>query len=219
MTLVDETGAPQYRVLIAIPSGDLVQAGFALDLALLMGYTTYVRPGMEVRLYNVTGTYLPRARAALVAKALELACTHILWLDADMRFPKDTLLRLLGHEKPVVAANYPMRSAPILPTALDEDRQPVFESADLTEVRACGMGVMLTAVEVFQQIGKPYFAVGYNRAVDDYASEDTFFCDRVRAEGFAVWIDGALSEAVQHVGAFAYQMAHARMTRTAAKDL
>ena len=214
--LVDEHGDKQYKVMIAVPSGDDVKADFAFDLARLMGYTTFVRPRMTVLLYAVKGTYLPRARAALVKAALEHACSHILWLDADMRFPKDTLIRLIGHDMPIVAANYPTRQAPILPTALDTNLQPVFEREGMIDVRCCGMGVMLTDVDVFTAIGLPYFAVGYNRGIDDYAGEDTYFCERARACGYRVVIDGPLSEEVSHVGGFAYHLDHARLTLDAA---
>lgn len=218
MTVLDATGTPHVKVLVAVPSGAHVHAGFAQDLALLMGYTTFVRPEMEVALAFVQGTYLPRARASLVQYALDRDCTHILWLDSDMRFPKDALLRLLAHGVDLVAANYAMRQAPILPTAEDE-QGPLFDPAEgLVPVTTCGMGVMLTAIGVFHAIGKPWFALGYSRAADDYSGEDTYLCTRARACGFTVWVDGALSEHVEHLGGFAYQMGHARMTRDAARD-
>ena len=217
--LLDEHGTPKVKVLVAVPCGDQVAAGFAQDLALLMGYTTFVKPDLEVRLDFLRGTYLPRARAALVRDALDHTVTHILWLDSDMRFPKDTLLRLLAHGKPIVAANYPTRTAPILPTALDgETRVPIFTHDGLVEATCCGMGVMLTSIDVFLALRKPWFAVGYNRDADDYAGEDTFFCQRAREANFAVWIDGALSEQVTHTGSFEYQMEHARMTLAAARE-
>jgi len=215
--LVNDAGDVQYKVLVAVPCGESVKAGFAMDLALMLAYTTFVRPAMVVRLDFLKGTYLPRARARLVQDAMNETCTHILWLDSDMRFPKDTLLRLLGHEKHVVAANYAMRQPPILPTAGDEAGNPMFDVEDLAEAKHAGMGVMLTSIDVFLAIGKPYFALGYNRGLDDYSGEDTFFCERARKEGFAIWIDGPLSEEVQHLGEFPYEMAHARMTLEAAK--
>ena len=214
--LVNEAGDAMPKVLVGVPCGDDVKAGFAQDLALMLSYTTFVKPKMEVSLAFLRGTYLPRARAGLVQYALDRTCTHLLWLDGDMRFPKDTLLRLLAHEKPVVAANYPMRTHPIIPTVITEDRMPLFENEGLVEAKACGMGVMLTSMDVFQAIGKPWFAVGYNRGLDDYSGEDTFFCERARQSGFPVLIDGPLSEEVGHLGEFAYGMVHARMTRDAA---
>lgn len=210
IALVNATGEPQYRVLVAVPCSDMVHADFAQCLALMLAYTTLQRPQMELPLFFCKGTYLPRARAALVNEALAKSCTHILWLDADMRFPKDTLLHLLGRKEPIVAANYPTRQMPILPTATDVTGFPVYEGEGLVEAKACGMGVMLTDVTVFQSIGKPYFALGYNRTQDDYAGEDVFFCEAARKAGFRVLVDGDLSEHVEHCGGLRYTMQHAR---------
>lgn len=219
MTLVNEAGEKLYKVLIAIPCGETVHARFAQDLALMLSYTTFVRPEMEVHLAMVQGTYLPRARAALVAHADERQATHILWLDADMRFPKDTLFRLLRHDKPVVAANYATRQPPILPVTTMEDGSPLWESGlDLVEAKHAGMGCMLVDMAVFRAIGKPYFAVGYSPKDDEYAGEDIFFCEKARTNGFAIWIDGGLSEEIKHLGGFPFEMGHARMTRDAAQE-
>lgn len=215
--LVNEAGEPTPRVLVAVPCGTTVDAYFAQDLALMFAYTTYVKPDMEVLSFFARGTYLPRARAALVNKAVEKSCTHILWLDTDMRFPKDTLLRLLSHGKHVVAANYSTRQAPIIPIAVDEEKQPIFESKGLKEARSAPMGVMMTRTDVFLAMPKPYFAIGYSKAIDDYSPEDSFFCELARKHSYAIWIDGELSEQVRHVGTFEYEMGHARMTRDAAQ--
>lgn len=219
MTLVDAAGQSVAKVLVGVPCGPQVDAGFALDLALLHGYTTFVRPDMEVGLYFLKGTYLPRARAAIVTHALAHGYSHILWVDSDMRFPKDALLRLLGHAVPIVGANYVTRQPPILPLATDMDRQPVFHGErDLEDVRFCGMGLMLTETQVFAKMGKPYFAVGYNKQVDDYAPEDAFFCDQARRHGFRVQVDWPLSEQVRHAGVLEFTLDHGRMTLAAAVE-
>lgn len=215
--LVNEQGETQYKVMVAVPCGEQVAEGFALDLALMMAYTTFVKPTMEVGLYFLKGTYLPRARAALVEKALERNDTHMLWLDSDMRFPKDTLLRLLAHERPIVGANYATRQAPILPTMRDMERSYLFDGSEhLLPVHSMGMGCLLTATDVFRQMDKPYFAIGYNKEQDDYAGEDAFFAMKAQKAGFQVLMDTPLSEAVRHVGTMEFTMDHARMTRDAA---
>lgn len=214
MTLVNAAGVEMPRVMIAVPCGEMVHADFAASLALMLAYTTYVRPDIECPLFFAKGTYLPRARAALVNTALEKSCTHILWLDGDMRFPKDTLIHLLNRKVAVVAANYPTRQMPIEPTAVDLLHQPMVGGEGLQEAHHAGMGVMLTETAVFRAMGKPYFAIGYNKANDDYAGEDTFFCTAARKAGFPVHIDHDLSEVVEHCGALRYTMAHARLTPT-----
>ena len=218
MALINAHGevvTPAVKVMVAIPCGEMVHADFMYDVARMVGYTTLTSPATVILLYHVKGTYLPRARAALANEAVAQGCTHILWLDSDMRFPKDTLLRLLGHGERIVAANYPTRQPPFIPTAMDNDYQPVFSGEGLTEVRACGMGVMLTACDVFRAIGKPYFALGYNKKDDDYAGEDVFFCESARKAGLRVLIDWALSAEVAHCGAYTFDMRHATATLTA----
>lgn len=216
MTLLNEHGEKVYKVLVAVPCGDLVHAQFAQDLALMMGYTQYVRPEMEVHLAFLRGTYLPRARSELVKYAEDKQATHILWLDSDMRFPKDALLRLLLREVPIVGANYPTRIPPILPTALGMDRQPIFAAEDMVDASLIGFGCLLTEMEVFRKIGKPYFALGYSREADDFSGEDAFFCHRALQSEYRILVDASLSEEVQHLGTFAFVMPHARMTLSAA---
>ena len=203
------------KVMVAIPCGDMVHADFAYDLANMVGYTQFAKPEWTLMLYHIKGTYLPRARAALANAAMEQDCTHILWLDSDMRFPKDTLVRLMGHGQAIVAANYPTRQPPFIPTAMDNDYQPVFGGEGLTDVRVCGMGVMLTTTDVFRKIGKPYFALGYNKKQDDYAGEDTFFCEAARREGLRVQVDWELTKEVSHCGGYTFDMRHARATMSA----
>ena len=218
MTLVSATGEKQYKVLVAVPCGDMVHSLFAYDLALLTGYTQMVRPEMPVHLSVLRGIYLPRARAELVAHAASVQATHILWLDADMRFPKDALIRLLMHDVPIVGTNYPTRVPPIRPTALAPDGSPLFRAEGLTDASLLGMGCLLTATEVFEKMGKPYFALGYSPKTDQYSGEDDFFFRKAREAGFDVLVDGDLSEEVLHLGQFPFGMPHARMTESAAKE-
>ena len=49
---------------------------------------------------------------ATLMHALAVDATHILWLDSDMRFPADTLGRLLARNRDIVGANYCARRFP-----------------------------------------------------------------------------------------------------------
>lgn len=217
MELVNAAGEKKVQVMIGVPCGEQVASGFAQDLALMLAYTTFVKPDLTVGLYFLKGTYLPRARAGLVAEAQKRGDSHLLWLDSDMRFPKDTLLRLLQHDRPIVGANYATRQAPILPTMKDMDKALLFDSADgLLPVSTMGMGCLLTEMGVFTKLPKPHFALGYNRDLDDYASEDAYFAMIAQQAGYQVLMDPVLSEVVRHVGAMEFTMEHARMTRDAA---
>lgn len=210
----------EVRLVIAIPSQDLVNAGFMFDLAgSLAGLKDC--PNLKLQLLNNRGTILPQQRHSLATLALESKPTHILWLDADMRFPVDTILRLIAHDVDVVAANYATRRAPIIPTAEIERNELVFQNEDaigLLEVSHVGMGVMLTKAHVFEKIPKPWFATGWDRTGELFVGEDVFFCRQLRKAGVKINIDMALSNEVRHCGEFQYTLRHANVTLEKAKQ-
>jgi len=52
-----------------------------------------------------------------VTMARQESCTHILFTDADMEFPLNTLNKLLSHEKPIVSGLYHTKVYPFCPVA------------------------------------------------------------------------------------------------------
>ena len=103
-------------VAICIPSGDMVHADFAANLAALC-----LDPGARTGVINCKSSLVAVARNQCVAAALHINATHVLFLDSDMVFPLDTLKRLLKHEKDIVGALYSRRRPPFDPTGLPFD--------------------------------------------------------------------------------------------------
>lgn len=216
MTLVDPHGAQLLRIAIVLPCQDQVDAGFALDLSRLIQHTTAMRPDIVLTVIQNRGTIIPQQRHTLVLAAQEFRATHLLWLDSDMRFPKDTLFRLLSHDEPIVAANYSRRRHPVLPTAEHSELGYLFTTPDATGlemVTQCGMGVMLTQMAVFTTVPQPWFQLGWSDGA--YVGEDFFFCRRAKASGFPTLIDQDVSQEVRHVGSLEYRAEHACVTRDA----
>jgi hypothetical protein len=146
---------------------------------------------------------------------MEAGATHVLWLDSDMRFPKDALGRLLAHGEPIVGANYTTRRPPYLPTAETAEGY-LFGSPDLdglVEVSHLGMGLLLVDTDVFRKIGEPYFALGYNRQDGSYVGEDFYFCKKARDHGYKVYVDQTLSREVRHIGETEFRYEHALETQ------
>lgn len=202
-------------IAIATPCQDQVAAGYALDLAKLVGYSTALQT-MNLALVQNKGTIIPEQRQSLAKLALQMGASHVLWIDSDMRFPKTALERLLSHDKPIVAANYPMRRPPVLPTAEDRTHGHLFTepNADgLVEVSRCGMGLMLVETRVFQALSAPWFTLGYSKADDGFVGEDVYFCRKAKEAGFPTLIDQALSIEVKHIGELEYTNQHACLTR------
>jgi len=203
---------------VLIPTRDFVNAGFAYDLARLVGYTVGTSHH-KVVLYTSSGTLLSAQRQDLAKSAIEAGCTHTLWLDSDMRFPKDTIIRLLKHDTGIVCANYAKRRFPTEPIAVrkngsDEDAKTIQRvytedhSTGLVDVDYCGMGVMLVKAEVYKTMEYPWFAIPWVPNAQDYMGEDVWFCRRAAENGTKTYIDQDLSKEVNHIGSFEFKHEH-----------
>lgn len=202
---------PRIRVAVSIPAGDTLSTGFAYDLARMMTATAHQRHEIELRLHVVRGSVLPESRHELVMLALAADCTHILFLDSDMRFPKDTLVRLLAHEEPLVGVNYARRRFPITPVASDSRFEPVYVEdgvEGLIPVAHIGLGVALIDLDLFRQIPAPWFQTGFDHTSRKYISEDVYLSALVREHGLTPLVDNTLSREVSHIGEMEYRIEH-----------
>jgi len=216
--------APGFRVAICVPVSDQCSSYFAYDLARMMGFVAATSTAIvnQMVLFFHHGTLIAPQRRQLVQWSREVDVTHILWLDSDMRFPKDLLIQLLARKKDIIAAAYPSRRIPIKPTAFErysEDgrkRDPHYVpeySTDIVPVRAAGMGVMLTRLDVFDKIAEPWFTVEWDERHKGYEGEDVSFCRRAVEAGYEILIDHEMSNEIAHIGSLEYTMDSARAVR------
>ena len=161
----------------------------------------------NISLHMYQSSMLPQSRNVLAASALEIGATHLLWIDSDMTFPRDMLLRFLQREEKLIGINAIQRKPPFNNSAQRDDFSQVMTREDSTgieKVRRTGFGVMWAASEVFQAIPKPWFDYEYLSDLDCFRGEDYGFCERAIAAGYVVHIDHDLSRQVGHLGTFAY---------------
>jgi hypothetical protein len=209
---------------------DEVKADFAYDLARMMARFAAgpVADGVaELRLYFMKSSMLSSARMDLAIDATSAGCTHVLFVDSDMRFPGDTLERLLNHGKAIVGTNCVTRKFPVVPTsyshvgAVSKEHVKLYttpESTGLQEVEATGTGVLLVDTEVFKRLPAPWFQTPWVSAELTFMGEDAFFCTLARKAGIAVWIDHDLSKEIGHVGTFEFKHEHALAIRAEAES-
>jgi hypothetical protein len=195
------------RVAICVPVRDYVTAAFSFSLAMLLkkcGETD-----RKTSLHMVMGSEIASQRQQLATEALSTECTHILWLDSDMRFPNITLEALLSHDKDIVACNYSTRVEPHMPVAFTS-KQDMSErlGADvgLNRVAAVGMGCMLVKRNVFESMSLPYFGVEWNQDYTSLIGEDLYFANKADLAGYDIWIDSDLSNRIAHIGTRAYTL-------------
>jgi len=208
---------------IAVPVHGMVQPMFAYDLARMMSYFSAQAHGSDkvdaFGLNFAVNTYIHKARQQLAEEMLSAGVDVILWLDADMRFPVDTLSRLLAHGEPFVGANYVTRShVPPKFTAISTDgltRVPTMpDSEGLEEVGSLGFGCVLTHASVFAALPPPlsegyWFWYAHDPETGAHTGEDVYFCNLAREHGATVMLDHDLSNDVRHIGSIEFAPDHA----------
>ena len=158
----------------------------------------------------VNESLIPRGRNNLVAKFLaNKQATHLMFIDADIRFDPESVLRLVLHNVGVACGLYPMKGIPIkyvlniVPGAR--------RNGSLFEVSTSGTGFMLIKREIIEELiekmpelkykdslnlgpqYEPHMYGLFDTMIDEnghYLSEDWTFCKRVREVlRKPIWID------------------------------
>ena len=198
------------RIYVAFPCHGAVTPETAHSLWSMGLYLGWNQTGVEtVGFQRYSSSNLPHTRAWLAQDARDrFQATHILWIDSDMKFPRDALHRLLARNEAIVGCNYTRRAPPYTPSTSDLDEKPVYtreDSEGLEAVGIIGFGVLLTHVAVFDSLSQPWFTQYDN----GYCTEDVPWARKVREAGHTIWVDHDLSKEVAHIGSVAFTYADA----------
>ena len=200
------------KVAICIPARGQMEVTTAFDLAIMSAYMTSKKQ-IDLSVFTSQGTLIFDQRNSLVRTAVEEKCDYILFIDADMRFPKTTLERLLAHNKDIIGVNATTRMMPPKPTArniqINEDGSvdwlEVFSNKEkgIGKVDAIGCGVMLIKASCLKNIPQPYFYFE-QLLKGKLLGEDIYFCIKAKDAGIDTWVDHDLSMEIGHVGSYTY---------------
>ena len=195
------------KLAVLVPTRDTVHSQFAYCLAQLIKTTS--EAGIDTYLFFDSSTILLNQREKLIENAKDIKCDYVLWLDSDMMFPSTTALRLLAHNKDIVACNYMKRSKPLKTVAYTDLTNwdswlPLEPKDDLIKVEGVGMGCMLMKTEIFNSLQKPYFEFTYKGDTQDWYGEDFMLLTKLRLNEFNVYIDTILSMDIKHLGIYAF---------------
>ena len=170
----------------------------------------------------VNESLITRGRNNLVSKFLfNKTATHLMFIDVDLGFDAESILRLLCANQDVVGGVYPMKRIPIR-YVINTVPNPVIQG-DLVEVSTLGTGFMLVKRAVIESmiaahpelkyrdnigIGpqyEPYMYGLFDTMIDpdgNYLSEDWTFCYRWRLMGGKVFADTGIK--LDHTGYHKY---------------
>lgn len=135
----------------------------------------------------------------------QLDYDYIMWIDSDILFHPEQILRLISHNKDIVSGIYMMSGGNAFATVKDWDEEyfkqngcfkfltpeDIKDQKDLIEVSYTGMGFMLIKKGVFESMKYPWFRPIEKRigSMTDYTSEDVSFAIRAKENGYKVFID------------------------------
>lgn len=146
----------------------------------IVSYTGLIRPtGTDFRL-SAAYEGIAENRNHLAAHALEQGYSHVLFLDDDIQFPTDGLLRMLAWRYPAVAGLYFLRLGCVSVGNFVNDHawQPIAcpPDHDLEYVTMAAGGCLLLDTRIFRRMSSPWWAFGPGY------SEDVGFARKLRDE-------------------------------------
>lgn len=170
---------------------------------------------------------ITRARNILTAMFLESTCTHLFFVDADIEFDPESLIRMLAMNKEIIAGAYPKKKLPVeyaINLKFIEGTKKVRVDNGAIEVLDASTGFMLIKREVIEKMIQKYPELFYvnDSALDPkfnkycyslfdtmhdpvdnrYLSEDYTFCRRWQKIGGEIWIDP--NTKLNHVGSYVF---------------
>ncbi len=189
-----ENETRKLKIMIGIPT-----ATAFLHRKFVQSLMSLVYPSnADVDINVIEGYQLPFARNRIVQNALQKEVDYLLFIDADMVFPPDLLLRLLKHDVPFVNALAFRRIKPHYPCIFNWDEKnkcyvtvPYF--GGLLEVDATGMPAVLIKIEIFKKMKQPLYYYE-----DHLFSSDLTFCRNAKKLGYKILIDTDLK--IGHLG-------------------
>ena len=199
--------AKPIKLAILVPTRDMVHTHFAYSLTQLVKTTS--EGGIDTYLYFDSSTILLNQREKLIDEAIKMEADYVLWLDSDMMFPSNVVLKLLAHNKDIVACNYMKRSLPMKTVAYTDLNDwdswvPMEPQEELVKVKGIGMGCILMKTDVFKKLEKPYFEFRFKEDTKDWFGEDFILQDKIQKVGYEIFVDTMLSMEIKHVGIYAF---------------
>jgi GT2 family glycosyltransferase/glycosyltransferase involved in cell wall biosynthesis len=195
------------RILVGIPTAKYIEPETFKSI-----YDLEVPDGYEVDFQTFYGYNIDQVRN-LIAHWTVQGYDYLFSVDSDIAFERDTLKKLLSHNKDIVSGLYIQRKPDQHVLEIYEDNgnggvsnmpHDKLKGRGLVQIMGCGFGCVLVKKEVFQSVGYPQFE--YHSAIDhaNTISEDNDFCGKARNKGFTIWADSTIE--CRHIGSFTFKV-------------
>lgn len=133
-----------------------------------------VKAGLNLGMDRQSGALIPLSRNRAAEKAVDANAKHLLFIDSDMVFDDDALIRLIKHDRDIISGLAVARAAPFTPVAKMRLPDGMYKVKDglnegrLFEVDGVGAAFLLIKTHVFKALPQPYFAITAINQRQDY---------------------------------------------------
>lgn len=187
------------KICIGVPCNRQFKPKTVTSLMEMVAYSKY-----EYHIaIAIEGYTVAENRNWIVAQAIKNNCTHLLLTDDDMVYPKDTLEKLLAHNKDIIGATYSVRRI------VDKDTNHLVieyldEKSDTEpfKCKAIGGGMLLIKMDVFKKVEQKWFWYDVHPNGMILMSNDWWFCRQARKAGYDIYCDPTLL--VKHIGNYEF---------------
>lgn len=198
------------KITVGMCTGGTVRAETVTSL--VSNLINCAQADMAPNLLFQIGGYVDINRNKIVEEARKSGTTHLMFVDNDMIFPEDGVMRLFKHDKDIIGANYNVRLDPTSAEAsgptvkMLQDGKPVSMLSkdfptELFECYALATGFMMINMRVFDKLKMPYFEAWQDKD-GTHHTEDIDFCRKAGEAGFKVWCDPTIK--MGHIGLATY---------------
>ena len=209
--------------MIAMPCYDSVKVSTMISLIKLVQQLG--KSGIQVSINTMKSPLIHQARNYLTSVFLTTDFTHLLFVDSDVEFEPEAVLRMLVAKKDVICTPYRVKSLDVNQKmyTVELKKDAPLEPGDLIEITAGPTGIMLIHRDVFKKIIENFPELKIKNSVfpqpgpdheyyynffeftfnEGYAAgEDVSFCRLVEKLGFKLYANTA--SFTKHHGAYAW---------------
>ena len=210
-------------VMIAMPCYDSVKVSTMISIIKLV--QQLAKSGVAVGINTMKSPLIHQARNYLTSVFLNSDFTHLLFVDSDVEFEPEAVLRMLVANKDVICTPYRVKSQDVdqKTYTVEIKKATRMEAGDIMEITAGPTGIMLIHRDVFKKIIEKFPDLKIKNSVfpkpgpdhkyyynffdftfeDGYsAGEDVSFCKLVREVGVKLYANSA--SFTKHHGSYAW---------------
>jgi hypothetical protein len=191
---------------VCIPCMETVPIDFAVALCQMVSECRM--RGVSISVFTSRSSLVEISRDKLVLNAIKYDMDYVFFVDSDMTFPSDVLMKLLERNVDIVCCDASRKKDEGGSVVKTKDLKYLDYKTikGLVEVEWAGTGVMLLKIDVFKKMQKPWFLVEYDKPSDMYLGEDYYMCSKAKALGYKIFCDTTLSLEIGHIGHKEYKI-------------